>query len=234
MENYIYSTVSALLFLAIGLVVLYLRGRIQNLATRHDVEQLTRTTESVKKEFVDKTEELKANLSLVTQHRLNIKKEERDALITFNKNISAWIFYITRFSFSNYKLSNYEELNRVRVELARRQYECDISEANINMFSNDDTILEVIKEVNLSIIQYERVLSSSVADIYWTYRNNAAIILNSDPIESVVRTSELEKDIAKLAGDYGNKIIDKYKEVSAVHAKFMKIAKKRIKKLEEE
>lgn len=96
MENFIIDFI-----VLIGLVILYftLKNLLpsyfsekgKNLAKKEDIEELTEKVEDVKQKFVEKTENLKARLDLVTQLQIGYKNEERTAVTRFHEAIFTWI-----------------------------------------------------------------------------------------------------------------------------------------------
>lgn len=126
------------LLICIGFVVLYIQQRIKNRATKDDIKKLTSITESVKKEFTDKTEALKSQLNLVTQHTLSLKKAEMDAIFNLNKTYTGYMLHLINFNFHDYLLPDNKELNIIHAGLKDKHHEIIIQHAHISLFIRSD------------------------------------------------------------------------------------------------
>ncbi len=91
----------------------YLMKKGENLATHEDIKDITSTVETVKKQFIEQTEELKADLHVIAQTENDYLKEKRETYLIFlDKSINwfhlcmdfrleALIFYNKDFSKAN-------------------------------------------------------------------------------------------------------------------------------------
>jgi hypothetical protein len=144
----------------------YFEAKGTNQATKEDIGEITEIVESIKTDLVKRTEELKAQLSLSNQHRLNIKSAEREAIFDYNKKLSAWLYYLVHFRLSSYNFENYKELKKEEQEFSHRQYENDIAENHLVLFMHDKKFLELKKDLTVNIIKYGGILSKAMQQVY--------------------------------------------------------------------
>src|SRR5580704_10390582 len=69
----------------------YFSEKGKNLATKEDVSDITQLVEAVKHSFTKETEQLKANLQLLTNVQAGIASEERTSIIEYNEKYFWWV-----------------------------------------------------------------------------------------------------------------------------------------------
>jgi hypothetical protein len=234
--------IQAIVFI-VGLVLLfmfknyypkYFETKGANQATKEDIGAITEIVEGIKSDLLKRTEELKAQLSLTNQHRLNIKTAERDAVFDYNKKLSAWLYYLVRFSLSSYSLENYKELKQEEQEFSKRQYECDIAESHLTLFMNDKEFLETKGNLTISVLKYEGILSKAMQEIYYLHSKCEIDIQIADPKDKPAIRGRIYGDIAPVLEKYRSDTLKHYEHVHGQDVKFRKLIYSRIKKIIEE
>ncbi|MES2389255.1 MAG: hypothetical protein V4543_14730 [Bacteroidota bacterium] len=139
----------------VGLVLkTYLGEKAKNLATIEEVSKITFEVEKVRIGFSKEMEEVKAQLSFKNQIGVNFKNAEREALIVFNKNLSALIFAHARFDLIHYSEHNYQEAKANLKGFSQLFYDCDIAKAHVMLFMHDKEILDTILKLEKGIVLY--------------------------------------------------------------------------------
>ncbi|MBO9203207.1 MULTISPECIES: hypothetical protein [Niastella] len=197
----------------------YFSEKGKNIATKEDISEITKNVEEAKKVFTDKTEELKAQLLFQNQHNLSWKAAEREALIDYNKKVSAWLYFIIRFPLSDYNLENYKELKKQGIELDKRQYECDIAEAHVNLFDNTKELTEHILKINLAIIKLEGLLEQAMMKAYHLCVMYEINIVNKQQQEVIELHQKLLSDLHAIYGEFGENRTKQFEEAAEYHAK---------------
>jgi hypothetical protein len=114
--------VGVLLFLAFKYFLpSYVQEKGKNLATKQDIEEITRKVESVKIDFSKDLEFIKSDLQFQNQSLFSIKSAEREALIDTNFKYAEWLNYLMNLSFSNITMYNYERLNDYFSEIKNKK-----------------------------------------------------------------------------------------------------------------
>ena len=214
----------------------YFEAKGTNQATKEDIGEITEIVENIKSGLLHQNEFLKAQLSFKNQHRLNLKTEEREAIFEFNKRISAWLFSLIRFTFSNYNLENYKDLKIMSAEFLKRQYECDLAEAHLVLFMHDREFLELKRDLTISIIKLEGIVEASMHKIYSSYSKcefNLEMDKHDLKKHSEHRNS-LYNELTPVTGAHRKDRTEQYKQVHNLQAKMTQLINKRLKQLEDD
>lgn len=212
----------------------YFETKGTNRATKEDIGEITRIAESIKTELTKSTEELKAQLSLFNQHRLNIKTAEREAIFDYNKKVSAWFYYLVRFSLSSYNIDNYKELKKENQEFSRRQYESDIAENHLVLFIHDKEFLEVKKNLTIGVLAYEGLLEKAMHEIYYLHSKYEFDIEFADPKDKAAIRGSIYTAIKPVLEKYRKDSLDQYKLVNDSFIKLRHLINEKLKKINEE
>jgi hypothetical protein len=212
----------------------YFETKGTNQATKEDIGEITEIVEGIKSDLLKSTEELKAQLSLANQHRLDIKTAERDAIFDYNGKLSAWLYSMVRFSLSSYNLDNYKELKKEEQEFAKRQYECDVAESHLTLFMHDKEFLEIKRDLTISIINYEMTLSKAMQEIYYLHSKCELDVQFAEPREKAAIRGRIFADIRPILDKYRTDTLEQYKVVHQQNVKFKELIYNRINKIFDE
>lgn len=179
------------------------------------------------------TEELKAQLSLSNQHLLNFKTAEREAIFDYNKKVSAWLFYLVRFTLSNYSFDNYKDLIKEEQEFSRRKYESDVAESHLVLFMYDQAFLDIKKDLTISIIDYELILSKAIQEIYYLHSKHEIEIEYAEPQDKSAIRGSIYQKLSPMLAEYRSLTLDEYKIVHNNHIKFRELINERLKTISE-
>lgn len=170
----------------------------KNLATKEDVVEITKKIKETETEFTNQTEQLKSQLSLLTNIKSEIYSTERNAIINANEKLYQWLSYIIM---RLPTLDDNDDIDRYIKKMDDLYHEEQASEALLELFIDDDKIIKNTRKIS---------------DFIYTIHYNKQIILfklkkqNSNPKLSVSELDELKNNTQdKLAG-----LIDKYEIVS--------------------
>jgi hypothetical protein len=208
----------------------YFEEKGKNQATKEDIGFITEIVENIKSDLVKQNELLKAELAYSNQHSLSYKNEERNALIDYYKKISACIFFILRFDFTIYDLENYKDLKLMSLELAKRNYECDLAEAHVTLFIYDKEFLNLKKDLSILIIQLQDLLEQAIINyIYCCTQTEIQLsnITKSYEEKSQSTINHYDK-IKQIAINYSNESTKKYKEIHGMQIKMRELINKKI------
>ncbi len=212
----------------------YFEAKATNQATKEDIGEITEIVESIKTELVISTEELKANLSLSNQHKLNFKSAERDAIFDYHKKLSAWLYYLVRLMPSSFEFDNYKDVKKEEKEFSRRQYECDIAEAHLTLFMHDQKFLDIKKDLTIGIIKYEGELSKTLSDIYYQYSKLELEISIAQPNQIPALRGSIYPILKPILEKYREGSMKQYKIIHDHHVHFRLIINERLKALNEQ
>ncbi|MFC5625263.1 hypothetical protein [Algoriphagus winogradskyi] len=239
-SQFLYNFASILISLLIlyifkGFLPKYFEAKGANQATKEDIGEITSIVENVKYDLLEQMELLKAKTSFRNEHILNLKNAERDAIFSFNKHISAWIYFLIRFKFSQYNLNNYKDLKLVFGELSRRQYECDLAEAHLTLFIHDKEFVNLKYNLIISIINHERIIENSINEIFFLFSKcDLELEHETDSHECSIIRGNLNKKLLQLIEASRVNSLEKYKEVNKFYVQMTELINKRLKQLEDD
>ena len=101
---------------------------------------------------------LEAKLSLINEHTLRLKTEEREASLELNKKIRDWYGYLSTYNIPTNPINNVEDVNVLISNINSRKYECDIAYSNLGMFIREQYFIELINKLNDKVTQYYSML----------------------------------------------------------------------------
>ena len=203
----------------------YFNEKGKNLATKEDVEEITKKVEKIKSEFVKDIEFIKADLNYINQNKFSIKVAERDALIETNNKYSEWLNYLLNISFSDINPENYLKLNDYYKETKNKKLNFDISQDNLHLFLHDEELMKVKMECVTETTKLEYITMKAIIDIinhfyleniYFVNLNNLTGEQkpNEEFINKQVKSSKQELD--KIFYTFNE---EKARQFSVVHKK---------------
>jgi hypothetical protein len=148
----------------------YFEQKATNQATKEDIGNITDIVESIKSDLQKEVEQLKAQISLANQHKLNLKAFEREAILEYTGKLNAYIYYLVELDMTIYDDQNYGDLLKERVEINRKSYEFAVAEANLGLFLDDVVFITKNMELKLSISTYERKVVATMLNITHKYK----------------------------------------------------------------
>ena len=82
----------------------------KNIATKEDIAGITEEIKSVESKFINETEELKAELTLLTNIKTGLFSEKRNCIIDFNSELNIWLQSVI--SFGNTRSTDNDSIYR--------------------------------------------------------------------------------------------------------------------------
>lgn len=131
----------------------YMKKKGENIATKEDLRQLTEIEQEVKEDFNKRLEQLKSELSAISNQRISIASEIREVIYQYYEKYMLWFNKAT-----TYTLPKYDEdtCNKYNQELTQRYSDLQIARAKIQLFIAEESFLQL----DLSMIQSTIELAS--------------------------------------------------------------------------
>ena len=218
-----------------GYLPKYFEAKGANQATKEDIGAITKIVENIKSDLSQQGELFKAQLSVNSQHRLNIKAAERDALFNFHKCLNAWLYFLVRLSFSEYEIDNYKDIKIISADISKRQYEFDLAEAHLLLFLNDTEFLNLKKNLVVELICFEgdvRILTREFHFAYSKCEMQLEFSKGDYKKQSDIR-NELHNTIMKLTDKQQTELLDHYKKIYSLSTQVNDMISERLRKLED-
>lgn len=131
--------------IVIGLLSAYLlyyaRQKGKNQADKEDLKKLTEVVEDIKKKNNEEIELLKAKLSILTDKKVQLFSEEKEALIIFFSQLNKWIWESLNLYLNEYNHTNYKDLSD-RLTIMRDAFnQTNVSFAKVQLLVKDNDLI---------------------------------------------------------------------------------------------
>lgn len=209
----------------------YRKSKQVNQATREDIGVITKIVEEIKNNLSRDTEILKAQLSITNQHKINLKSAEREALVDYNKKLSAWHFYMTNIDLYGYSYNNYKDLLLIRQELRKREYEFDMSEAHLLVFKHDIEFMNLKKDLKKALLGYMGMVLRFVNKYHYNFAN---FEIDRRSQGTALAAKKLEAENKDLIGIFLKEEEEKVQPLHRTHMHCIEVIHNQIKQLLEE
>lgn len=195
-----------LLYLSQFYLPAYFKKKGENYAQLQDMEELTTKIDSIKQEFIERTEYLKAKLDLSTQLQIGHSNEERNAIMSFLRAFSNYQSMCFDTTFGG--LNDYEniELYKYRIEINSAFNQVRIANTILKVFIDDAELFHLTSTLLQFLIEIEHSIKISLIEIE---RNNFEIENCKNKSEYNVQEYEnLLSERVKITDSHHKKIIE--------------------------
>lgn len=178
-------------------IIAYYKEKGKNLAQKEDLKAITNIIKETETKFINRTEQLKSQLSLLANVKSEIYSTERNAIINANEKLYMWISHVMRLP----ALDNNDDIDRYIKRMDDLYQEEQTSEALLELFIDDDKIIKSVHKISdfICTIHYEKQFI-----LFKLKKQNS----NPELRDSIIK--ELEDNTQnKLA-----ELIDKYERIS--------------------
>jgi len=176
----------------------YFTEKGKQLAVKEDVEEITEKVEKIKSEFINETEEIKAELEFLTQNKFSLANEERSSILDYFANYSHWLNTIL----STRPASIFDTdkgLTERRIELIRdAKLSYDISESRAELFFNDPKFIELKSDLvqeTLKLQQNGEVCLEKVRNVHTKIDDMVKVTPNEQHSEKISELLESKETI---------------------------------------
>jgi hypothetical protein len=149
---FLWWLVSSFLQGALTIWIFYGREKGKNIATKEDIESITKLQEGVKAEFTKGIEKVKSELSLLNDHKFSLANEERNAIFKFIDACAQYQFRASLYYLYEYTDENYARWQELLSE-AHMQYK--VADGRLSLFIDDDNFSDLKDEFSDLIVVLE-------------------------------------------------------------------------------
>lgn len=186
-----------LLFIVIQLIIILCSEWIKKLIEKQAISGITNKIKDIETKFINQTEALKCQLSLLTNVKSEIYSTERNAIINANEKLYQWLSHIMRLP----TLDDNDDIDRYIKKMDDLCQEEQSSEALLELFIDDKSIIDNIHKISGYI--YNLHIKKQI--ILFKLKRQ-----NSDPELNESSLKELEDNTR----DKLSELIDKYEKIS--------------------
>jgi hypothetical protein len=193
----------------------YANEKVKNLATKEDIEEITKRVESVKSE-----------VQILTHRKTTFEDEKKETLLKFYSTFHLWLDSIVFSSPDNTDTKNYDY--KSLTQISKFYTECSMAQANVMIYYYDD----------LDLIILIGVIVKNTLDMEFTLKNTAQEIemynigiknASNEPYASKDNEMKILANKYDKLKEYHIKVSEKHAQVSNLMTNLVKEINKRIK-----
>lgn len=215
------------LIILLGLYLAFFKSYFQekgkNLATKEDIEEITRKVENIKNELL-----------YSTQTKLSLKSEERISLVTCYEKYNYWLNTIVDAYFGGINEENKSKLKDLQDKIDEAKFQYEMAEGRMELFVNNEELTKLRVELKLKTLElqheFERY-SGQIEYVLFEISSMRTII----PIH--LQPGEFKKLLEKKSSIiqvYNKEKLDKFKLISPLNGQFQVLIYNHLQKLIED
>ena len=203
----------------------YIQKKGENLATKEDINDITKIVEDIKHQNSSTLALLNANLSLATKGIENFEAEAFKAYFNYHQTITSIIHVIADIDFTKIKYEYIHILQKQQDDIYENYQKIWVARSKIDLFNDNDEIREIVFNMHGAILKFMGQLSQSLIGIehgvkntfenkkeitnYFVQNNKNEQLLNQlksyqKDFESLLSESLEEYKTFRIGGEYAN------------------------------
>jgi len=133
--------------------IYYARQKGKNQADKNDLKKLTIIVEDVKKKNNEEIELLKANLSILSDKKIQLFSEGKEAIIVFYAQLHKWIWDGLNIHLNEYDHSNYNDLKERTIKIRDDHNHTNVTFSKVQLLVNDDDLINAGHEAIIETLK---------------------------------------------------------------------------------
>lgn len=209
----------------------YFQEKGKNLAIIEDIDKITKIIENIKQDLSAQNDILKNKLSLQTEHKINIRAAERDALFDYFKSTMKLKLTLRLFSFSTYDENNYNDLELINQIFEGFFLEMASNHAIVSLYNSSDPIANINLDLTYLFDEMRSLIIQAKKDIvaeYNLYKTNYPVTIS----KNIQPYKEMEENVSNLVRKYNTLKSDRDRKMFAFTNSLIEEIRKRLKELE--
>ncbi|MDX2172996.1 MAG: hypothetical protein SFY56_07750 [Bacteroidota bacterium] len=150
----IISIIVQILILIFGLYLAFFKSYFsekgKNLATKEDIEHITKKVESIKTEFIKETEKLKHDLQFENQLKISFTNDLKNSIVRVYEDYNSW-YDITYDSFLNSLNSldfSVKQIAEAEAEINRAYSKFEASVSKLELYIKNNNVDKIIEKIS--------------------------------------------------------------------------------------
>lgn len=208
----------------------YANEKSKNIATKEDIEEITKKVGEVNAAIDRQSELIKARNDFSFRHALAFKQAEREAFLDFVVRLNHWIEAVDLAPTPNFNFEN-KELIRVNIEnITLRQSEFSISRSKLQAFYSEKEFSRLLLQLVKGLINYSSDAKMLLAEIYGTYKigETETFVGQKSDVEMKIHA---DLKVRNLIIDYYKTVKEKHIHVYKLHSDLMSLIREQMKAL---
>lgn len=177
----------------------YFKKKGENYAQSQDIEELTRKIDTIKQDFIERTEYLKAQLDFSTKLQISHIDEERNAIMNYLRAFTNYYSICNDSTLGGMNDYNNNELAAYRLNLDSSFNQTRITKAILKVFIEDDDFYELSGKITKELLRLELALKHLLVELEL---NNTNLERCKSDVENPNQTLDYQNLLNERAQNY--------------------------------
>jgi len=169
MTNLIYTSLGIIGGFLTAILTSYFTTKGKYWADSESLPNLTKEIEEVKgsiqRELLGEIEKLKAEMSILTNRKNELFKEEKETISNFYSSYSLWLYYIENEYFWDYDHTNYHEIDSIEFKLDGYYRDVIINHSRLVLFIKDKNVEGMAEQLITSTVELQELVLNSALEL---------------------------------------------------------------------
>lgn len=135
----------------------------KNLAMKEDIGEIIKEIKTIESKFINETEILKNNLTMLANVQTNIESIKRNSITDFNKTIFTFMYFIIKGNISNE--TDNEALDEYLQILNNHSDQSFTDQVLLDLFIEDKTLRKEANEVLINVLKMNRIKHEDILEL---------------------------------------------------------------------
>lgn len=203
-------------------------------AIKENIAEITKIGENIKAELSQNTEVVKAQLSLLNQHKLNLKVSEKQALFDYHNSIINWIAVINHCDLGKFNLENFKEISNEKTKIADNAQQYDVSSSHLELFMHDQKFLDLRRDLASGIIEFQIVLIKGLNNLYSIYSECEILMKDPKLDKRLLALNKANDNSIILTKKINHELLIHFEKIHKLRVPIVILIKKRLTKISED
>lgn len=211
----------------------YFTEKGKNLATKQDIDVITKSVESIKVEFIKETERLKHELQFENQINLGYHVDMKNSVIQLYEMYSLWLTMLSESQDNSIGQSS-EKLVEVVEELSRLYTKFLLAESKSELYIADKTFHEQLYDLKISTVKFHNAIELFLIDLSNLQEDIEEMEAEQDKNDTLIHQEEIKEKNLAIRDKYHSfqeSSRDDYKSISTSHFTFANTCRALIKNI---
>src|ERR1700752_1622843 len=142
----------------------YFTEKGKNLATKEDIEDITKKVEGIKTEFIKETEKLKTDLQFEHHIKVSFNTDMKNAIIQTFENYNLWLNIILGSHERSLEFSS-KKIMRVENDIEEASFKFLMSESKLLLYQKDEKVFELLYKLKESTSKLQEIVLNYIEDL---------------------------------------------------------------------
>lgn len=197
------------IIIIIGLYLAFFKSYFQekgkNLATKEDIEEITK-----------KVEKIKSDLEYLTQFKIGLTVEERNSLVNCYEKYSYWLNTCFDTYFGGINEENLTKLQETDARLSDAKFQYELAESRMQLFVNNEALSKLLSDIKLKTLELQHLSQKCIGDLEYIFFEIRKMKSETHPDSQLEPYKELLAKKSDLLLKLNGSKIELYKEIATL------------------